>query len=527
MKKQSIAAIKRYRTRQLASLATRSYYLHKRGKKDEVYNILCEEFVNLGGVYIKFLQGVMLRTVMRKWHNPNRLKIFENLDSEPLDIVQILRKELKPEQLTKITMVQPQPFAAGSFGQVYYGQHASGKPIIIKVLRPMVGELLKYDLWLLSKFSKTLLKFYSGNVDMDLNSAIKDFRRATLRETDYIEEAQFAAELHSYYRDNPKFVIPETFLDLCTPHMIVQEYVDGLSVAQLAKLQEQGVDVKQYVYDYIGSDLDEQLVTLGFESINGIFNLDRIQGDPHPGNVRLMTDNRVGLIDFGISAPTPRNKAAFFGLIEEWNRLYSDGHNLTNLFEQFMRFFVSDLYRALKRLSALRQSPGVEDSNFTREVGKVAQETFSKVMGAKDIRPMLADGRILQIIHQMVNKDNRFGLVMRLEASEILRASQTYITLVESLGRRADVLPRVFDKIIQQIDYDHPELRHQQEDTMSIAQAIQTVTNWLERVAERDPALFRQLMERIKIGAAKPVPVEETVAAPQEITTPEEAPADA
>ena len=43
-------------------------------------NYLCDEFVALGGVYIKFLQGVMLRSeIMQRWHNPSRLKIFENL----------------------------------------------------------------------------------------------------------------------------------------------------------------------------------------------------------------------------------------------------------------------------------------------------------------------------------------------------------------------------------------------------------------------------------------------------------------
>jgi hypothetical protein len=263
------------------------------------------------------------------------------------------------------------------------------------------------------------------------------------------------------------------------------------------------------VYEHLGSNLDEQLVMMGVESTKAIFNLNRVQGDPHPGNIRLMTDDRVGLIDFGISAATPRNKAAFFGLLDEWNRLYSDSQNIMNLFDQFMRFFVSDLYRALKRLSAMaRRDEGEEDSNFTREVGKMAQQTFSSTVGTQDIRPMLADGRILQIINQMINKDNRFGLVMRLEASEVLRASQTYITLIESLGRRETVLPRVFREVIEKVELEHPELRHQQEDTMSVGAAIETVTSWLERVAQRDPALFRQLMTKIRISGDKPLAVQ-------------------
>jgi predicted unusual protein kinase regulating ubiquinone biosynthesis (AarF/ABC1/UbiB family) len=498
--RESAAAIKRHRTARLARLVGKAFYLHRRRRTEEMYNMICEEFIALGGVYIKFLQGVLLSSeMMRKLHNPERLRIFENLDHEPVDVVAVLRHELKPEQLQQITGIQPEPFAAGSFGQVYYGQHINGKPIIIKVLRPMVRELLRYDLRLISAFSRRFFIKLYPNADFNIDQAMRDFRDATLSETDYIQEARFAAEMYQAYRDHPHFIVPETFVDLCTSHIIVQEYVDGISAAQVIKMQEQGVDPKVYVEEQLGSDIDAQLTTLGFEAINGIFNLPRIQGDPHPGNVRFMTGNRVGIIDFGISAITPKNKGAFFGLIEEWSRMYSDRISIVNLFEQFIRFFVSDLYKALKKLSTLAKVD-TDSPNFTQEVGKIAQSTFSRLTGERDIQPLIQNGRIMVIINQMVNKNNRFGLVIRLEASEILRAAQTYMTLVDTLGRRNEVLPNVFAQVIAQVEKDHPELRHENEDTMSIANALDTVSNWLERVAERDPALFAELMHRIRLN---------------------------
>jgi hypothetical protein len=502
----SIAAIKRHRTALLASLGTKAYYLNRRGKEAEMYSLICDTMVELGGIYVKFLQGVLLQSqAMRKWRSNDRLKIFENLDHEPIDIVAVLRKELTPAKLAKITSIQPEPFAAGSFGQVYFGQHASGKPIIIKVLRPMVHDLLKYDLRLLGIFSRGMVGKMSANMDIDLNQAIKDFRVATLRETDYKAEAHFAHELYDAYRDNKSFVIPETFLDLCTDNIIVQEYIDGLSVAQLMRFQEQGVNPSKYVMETLGSDLDIQLEILGTELLDGIFNLTHIQGDPHPGNVRLLTGNRVGIIDFGIAAPVPDNQAAFFGIISAWHKLYSDDFDLTTLFEQFMRFFVSDLYKALKRMGSFnrRNNPDAsptEDSNYTRMLGKMAHDTLAKQVGAKDIRPILEDGRVLQIMNQMINKNNRFGLVLKLEASEILRATQTYITLVESLGRRNQVLPKVFGNVVERVSREHPELVREDDDELSVAQAVDIISKWLERVATRDPALFRQLVKKIRVG---------------------------
>src|ERR1700741_145400 len=89
-RQKTIAAIKRNRTRRLATMVTKAYYLYRRKQEEQIYTLICEEFMSLGGVYVKFLQGVLLRSqVMRKWHNPEKLKIFENLDSEPLNITAI------------------------------------------------------------------------------------------------------------------------------------------------------------------------------------------------------------------------------------------------------------------------------------------------------------------------------------------------------------------------------------------------------------------------------------------------------
>jgi len=504
MKQQSIAAIKRYRTRRLASMATSCYYLHKRGRDEEMATLLCDGFVALGGVYIKFLQGILLRSkFLAKWQSPDRLKIFENLESEHLDVVEVLRHELKPELLARITMVQPEPFAAGSFGQVYYGQLSNGQPIIIKVLRPGVRELLRYDLRLLSTFSKRFFAKLYRNMNLQLDDALKEFRDATLKETDYRQEAQFAHEMYVAYKDHKKFLVPQTYLDLCTDDIIVQDYVPGVSVAQIIKLKEQGYDPSDYVFDTLGSNLDNQLSTLGYESIVGVFHLDRIQGDPHPGNVRLLSEDRVGLIDFGISAKAPNEKAAFFGMMEAYDSLFKGSQTAMVMFEQAIRFFVSDLYRALKKMAKVYGKDQGKD--YMSEVSAVAAQAFAEVSGTDIIEGnFVEDGSALQAINGIVNKGNRFGLVMRLESSELLRAIQTYTSLVSSLGRYQAVMPTLMDKVVTDVKRLYPQKLVDTDDTISIGDAIETIMNWLERVAERDPALFRQLMDKIKFNASMP-----------------------
>jgi hypothetical protein len=523
----SITAIKRHRTRRLARLGARVYYLRQRGKEQEMYNLICDEFVDLGGVYVKFLQGVLFNTeVMRRWHSPNRLKIFENLESEKVDVIATLQKELNAEQLRDIALIQPEPFAAGSFGQVYMGQHANGRPIIIKVLRPMIRELLKYDLRLLSMFSKRFAAKQYDNITIKMSSAVKEFRQATLNETDYIAEAHFANDLYQSYKNNPDLVIPETYMNLCTPHIIVQEYVGGISGAELLRLKESyGVNIADYIREQLGSDIEVQLEKLGTELLCGAFDLPRIQGDPHPGNIRFLPNNQVGLIDFGIAAPSPRNKAAFYGVLREWSMMYNRTGNVSAMFEQFLRFFVNDLYRALKKLStfmprmanpapyrasptetgeANTTPPASHDSSkdLMKEVGRVVQNLFDSALGTRDVDEILQEGRMLQAFGQMVNRGNRLGLVVHLESSEVLRAAQTYISLLETLGYMQTTLPKILNNVTERVRVQHPEIINETERSISTSQAVDTVNRWLERVAIKDPMLFRQLLQRVDLKKA-------------------------
>ena len=60
-------------------------------------------------------------------------------------------------------------------------------------------------------------------------------------------------------------------MDLCTPNIIVQEYLGGISGAQLVKLQEQGVEPFMYVKENLVLTWINSLITLGKEYVYGMF----------------------------------------------------------------------------------------------------------------------------------------------------------------------------------------------------------------------------------------------------------------
>lgn len=500
MAKSTVAAIKRHRTKKLAKLLTRAYYLHKKKRDEEMYTLICDEFVELGGVYIKFLQGVLLRSkIMKKWHSPNKLKIFENLESEPVDIAVVLRRELGEEKLRRIALVQPQPFAAGSFGQVYYAQLDNGKHVIIKLLRPMIRELLRYDLKLLGGFYKNFFVKLSKNMDIKLDTAVKEFSDATLRETDYIGEANFAHELFERYKNHPSLVIPETYLELCSENIIVQDYIGGISGAQLVKLASQGVDIDEYISEQTGSNFETQLEVFSEETMMSIFQYDKIPGDPHPGNIKFLADNKVGMIDFGVTASTPKDKSPFFGILEGYYHVTKGAHSAVAFFENGLRFFVGDLYRSLRRIAKfINDKQKNESKDYVEEVTKIAEKAYVEAMGTDTIDSITQnDQNVMTAVNKIINKGNRFGLVMKLESTEVLRTLQTLTSLLASLGKYELVMERVLGRVIERLRLEYPEVIKQVDEQVSLSEAIEVVVNWLERVADRDPELFRELSRKI------------------------------
>lgn len=508
----SLAALKRQRARRLARVGAKALYLYKRGRKQETYNLVCNEFLSLGGVYIKFLQGVLYNTdFVRQWQSPNRLKIFEHIDQDPIDIVATLKHELSPEQLQAITGVQTQPFAAGSFGQVYLGRHANGKLIVIKALRPQVSELLRFDLRLLGIFSKQLTSQQFSGISIKMGDSFKEFRTATLNETDYLAEAALAHSLYEGYRGHPYIVIPETYLDLCTKTIIVQEYIGGISGAELTRLkQEQGIDAYAYIKQELGSDLHVQLCKLGVEYLTGTFKFPKIQGDPHAGNIRFLPGNKVSIIDFGVSASPPRNQAAFLGIIEQWDQLNNHQPvHLSGIFEQYMRYFSNDFYRSLKRLSGFipRGQSSMTDpaeillgnqQDIVEELCDIVEKMVRGAIGAEELQEIINQGYLGTVLGQTINRGGRLGIELQIQSSEILRAWQTYVSILGALeNHRQETLPYVFAEAAQYLRDNYPQLLHASDKPISVTRAIDIVNHWLERIAVRDPALFQQIFSHI------------------------------
>jgi len=104
-------------------------------------------------------------------------------------------------------------------------------------------------------------------------------------ELDFRIEARNAIDIGANLAADPLIRVPRVHEDLSTTRVLVMEWFDGLSVRHCDTLP---AERRQELADALLRSMLQQVLTDG-----------RFHADPHPGNVMVLADARLGLIDFG------------------------------------------------------------------------------------------------------------------------------------------------------------------------------------------------------------------------------------
>jgi predicted unusual protein kinase regulating ubiquinone biosynthesis (AarF/ABC1/UbiB family) len=184
----------------------------------------------------------------------------------------------------------PEPIAGGSLAQVYRATY-QGEPVIVKVRRPGIKDLIETDLRIIRRFIPLVMLFAPARLQFSLRNMADDFERIILEELDFEREARMMAEIRSNFErdDNETVVIPRVYQDASSERVLTMAYVEGTKITDVDKLESGGHDPKQ-----VARDVANAYFTMGLE--HGVYH-----GDPHPGNLAVDDDGRIVFYDFGMS----------------------------------------------------------------------------------------------------------------------------------------------------------------------------------------------------------------------------------
>jgi predicted unusual protein kinase regulating ubiquinone biosynthesis (AarF/ABC1/UbiB family) len=185
---------------------------------------------------------------------------------------------------------------SASLAQVHMAKLPDGRDVAVKVLRPGIEEIISTDLKALRRVFDIIKHISWISNDVDLDGLYTEFYQTLKNEMDYKTELKNAETIKENLSDFEDFYIPEYYHEYCARRVLTMEYVSGVKITDEKGLASINCDKKK---------ISRVLIDVFFHQIieNGFYH-----ADPHPGNIFVLKDGRVALIDFGMVASiTPKN----------------------------------------------------------------------------------------------------------------------------------------------------------------------------------------------------------------------------
>lgn len=462
-------------------------YLRRR--PDQASSIVFYSFRELGGIYVKFLQLLALQPgFFEDWEIKEKLEIFDNVEVEYIDIRATLQSKLSAKQRTEFASIDTTVVSSGSFAQVYNATLRDGTPVIVKILRPSVLQFLGFDqrcLWLISR----ILHVFAARQGVSIVRVYDEFREVTTNETNYKREAYFAELLRKRYTSQPEshIVIPKTYQQLSSRQLLVQERINGLPLTDILARKESHNDVHTYVHEQLGSDLYTQLSHLGIDMFYQSIMNKETHGDPHPGNIFLLSDNRIGLVDFGVIGSPPKYRAEFFELVVEYERFYRQGFEPGEFFKKSLQFYSNDLYRAMIFMDQVADS----NESILSTLASMASDMYQRNKNDPNVQRYLRTAQLRSVFTHIINPHNQYAIPVEIDAGVVQKAGSTLLSMLNQLECKNEVMRIVYSEVVRRIYAEGMPRQHSK--PISLESSAETLSSWLHKIARNDPMLFKRL----------------------------------
>lgn len=246
-----------------------------------------------GGIFIKFGQVLSTRKELFSPVFTEELKkLQQKVSPMTYDEVTAILKENYSRDVDEIfSFFEEKPLAAASIGQVHRAVlRDTHEEVVVKLLRPQVKTIMREDLGILLEFADWITAKSQWAESMGFKALAEGFANSMKEETDFSIEARNMIQIRNILKNSKLNVkIPRVYEQYSNENILVMEYVKGVSIAELDKIEDQYyIDRSELARKLICSYLEQALVS-------GIFH-----ADPHPGNIAVNPETgELILMDFG------------------------------------------------------------------------------------------------------------------------------------------------------------------------------------------------------------------------------------
>ena len=192
----------------------------------------------------------------------------------------------EPEEV--FARIDTRPLAAASLAQAHRAWLEDGTPVVLKVRRPGIREVVEADLRLLARLADIieaqapdLRRYRPGEV-------VAQFAISLRGELDFAAECRHAERIAANFTGHDGIEIPRVYWQWTSERLNVQGFMDGVAGRDLAGVDALGLD--RHALARTGAAIVLKMVLE-----DGLFH-----ADPHPGNIFYLGNGGIGLIDFGM-----------------------------------------------------------------------------------------------------------------------------------------------------------------------------------------------------------------------------------
>lgn len=244
----------------------------------------------LGPTFVKVGQILSMRSeILPQSFCDELAKLRADADPMPYQIVvDTLTQEYGRPIGEVFARIDPTPLGSASLAQVHRATLVTGEDVAVKVQRPGVREIMALDVSIMRSIARTATKMLPSAQVVDLGGVVEELWDTFESETDFLVEARNLSEFKRFCEAYRYMDCPKPYMDLCTEHVVVMDYAEGIAVSHTDQLIEAGYDLKE-----IGTKLVDNYATQVLD--DGFFH-----ADPHPGNI-IISGGQIVLIDLGMT----------------------------------------------------------------------------------------------------------------------------------------------------------------------------------------------------------------------------------
>ncbi len=244
----------------------------------------------LGPTFIKLGQLMSTRPdVLGQDYIKEFSKLQDKVPAVPLEeIKNQVQRELGRPTEKLFAKFSTEPIAAASIAQVHRGKLKSGEEVVFKVRRPGITKIIETDIDVLMGLAYLIEQHVPAVALYDPVGLVKEFHRNIMRELNFTREGRTVDRFALNFANSATVYIPKIFWDYSGEIVLTMEYVEGIKISDTEQLTAQGYDLKEIANRGADSFLKQVLEY-------GLFH-----GDPHPGNVFILPDQVICMLDYGM-----------------------------------------------------------------------------------------------------------------------------------------------------------------------------------------------------------------------------------